>query len=275
MDAQDKLPSSKPYHCNSDNESELDQQPDNSYIPDIHNISLPASDSGSETCLKSVLEPGIMESPSSTPTQLSQSLLDGAGMGGPAYGPPPELGTSGAPQMTQIPQMPQFQQGNNPLGATMLNTSYPVPQYQPMPNIQVDLSDTDIMRIAIQTKQLLSDEIDKLVQQKVLKETADLRDRVTNLETDNKKLQESVVMLESKLSTKIDDLEQYSRRSCLRIAGVPETEHENTDDKVLDLATRLNIDISPRDIEAIALAQSDPMQPRSLMKTSPNHNQEK
>ena len=90
LDAQDKLPSSKPYHCNSDNESELDQQPDNSYIPDIHNISLPASDSGSETCLKSVLEPGIMESPSSTPTQLSQSLLDGAGMGGPAYGPPPE-----------------------------------------------------------------------------------------------------------------------------------------------------------------------------------------
>ena len=177
--------------------------------------------------------------------------------------------------MTQITQMPQFQQGNNPLGATMLNTSYPVPQYQPMPNIQVDLSDTDIMRIAIQTKQLLSDEIDKFVQQKVLKETADLRDRVTNLETDNKKLQESVVMLESKLSTKIDDLEQYSRRSCLRIAGVPETEHENTDDKVLDLATRFNIDISPRDIEAIALAQSDPMQPRSLMKTSPNHDQEK
>ena len=105
------------------------------------------------------------------------------------------------------------------------------------------------MHIVIQTKQLLSDEIDKLVQQKVLNETADLRNRVTSLETDNKNLQESIVVLETKLSTKIDDLEQYSCRSGLHTAGIPEAEHENTDDKVLYLATRLNIDISLRDID--------------------------
>ena len=126
---------------------------------------------------------------------------------------------------------------------------YPAPQYQPMQNMQVELSDHDVMRIAMQTKLLLGAEIDKLVQEKVLKETADLQNRVTTLETDNKNLQDSITVLETKLSTRIDDLEQYSRRSCIRIAGIPETEHENTDDKVLDLAAHLNIQLNPRDID--------------------------
>ena len=55
--------------------------------------------------------------------------------------------------------------------------------------------------------------------------------------------------MEAKLITKIDDLEQYSRRSCVRIAGIPERDNENTDDHVLDLAARLDIGIGPRDID--------------------------
>ena len=43
-------------------------------------------------------------------------------------------------------------------------------------------------------------------------------------------------------------ISSYSRRSCVRIAGIPETEHENTDERVLGLAERL-IDIGPRDID--------------------------
>ena len=140
------------------------------------------------------------------------------------------------------------------------------------------------MHIVIQTKQLLSDEIDKLVQQKVLNETADLRNRVTSLETDNKDLQESIFVLETKLSTKIDDLEQYSRRSGLRTAGITETEHENTDDKVLYLATRLIIDISLRDIDrrhcegpvrastaSIADEDGPPSRPREIIMKLKSH----
>ena len=249
--SQDDLSSSTPKQHHS-NIPEPDQELDNSHTPntiDIHNISLPGSESGSETFVKSVVEPNTMENISFTQTQQSQSILDGAGIGGDTHGPHTELGTTGVPQMVQIPQNPHmshFQQGFATPGTSM---GYPAPQYQPMQNMQVELSDHDVMRIAMQTKLLLGAEIDKLVQEKVLKETADLQSRVTTLETDNKNLQDSITVLETKLSTRIDDLEQYSRRSCIRIAGIPETEHENTDDKVLDLAAHLNIQLNPRDID--------------------------
>ena len=258
LDAHDDLSSSTPNQHHSNSIPEPDRELDNSYTPntvDIHNLSLPGSDSGSETFVKSVIEPITMDHLSFTQTQqsqsqpLSQPVLDGAAIGGDTHGPHTDLGTTGVPQMVQIPQNPHmshFQQGFATPGTSM---GYPASQYQPMQNMQVGLSDHDVMRIAIQTKLLLAAEIDKLVQEKVLKETADLQNRVTTLETDNKNLQESITVLETTLSTRIDDLEQYSRRSCIRIAGIPETEHENTDDKVLDLAAHLNIQLNPRDID--------------------------
>ena len=102
-----------------------------------------------------------------------------------------------------------------------------------MPNFQIGLSDHDIMKIAVQIKQLLSDEIEKLVGEKVKTETFELSKTVESLRSDNNKLKDSITKLEAKLTTKIDDLEQYSRRSCVRIAGIPETEHENTDEHVI------------------------------------------
>ena len=52
------------------------------------------------------------------------------------------------------------------------------------------------------------------------------------------------------LVKKLDDAEQYSRRNCLRISGVPETEGENTDELVLDIASsRLRVNISLSDID--------------------------
>lgn len=92
----------------------------------------------------------------------------------------------------------------------MLNAGYQVPQFQAVPNMQFGLSDADVMRIAIQTKQLLSDEIERLVQEQVKKETADLRDTVESLKQDNDDLRECMHNLERALSTKIDDLEQQS-----------------------------------------------------------------
>lgn len=62
-------------------------------------------------------------------------------------------------------------------------------------------------------------------------------------------LRDSLNEMEAKLSAKMDDLEQYSRRSCVRIAGIAETTGENTDDIVLGLANRLNLDINLRDID--------------------------
>ena len=55
--------------------------------------------------------------------------------------------------------------------------------------------------------------------------------------------------MEVTLATKVDDLEQYSRRSCLRIAGIEEKENEDNSELVLELADRLNIDVRLGDIE--------------------------
>lgn len=41
------------------------------------------------------------------------------------------------------------------------------------------------------------------------------------------------------LSDSLDELQQYSRRNSVRIAGIPETPGENTDDIVIDVANRL------------------------------------
>ena len=131
------------------------------------------------------------------------------------------------PQFTQIPAVPQMQYS------------------QPCTSI----SDNDVIRIAAVVKQMLSSEIETLVKERVQRETADLKSTISTLQADNKKLTDSVSKLEVKLSSRVDDLEQYSRRSCLRIAGIPETQDEDTDVLVLELAARLNINVQSSDIE--------------------------
>ncbi|PSN42454.1 hypothetical protein C0J52_18914 [Blattella germanica] len=55
--------------------------------------------------------------------------------------------------------------------------------------------------------------------------------------------------LESKLSEKHDDLEQYGRRMCLRVFGIPEERNEDTDMIAIDVAKRINVDLSIQDID--------------------------
>ena len=245
---------------NSDNGSDSEPEPE-TVVP--HNISLPTSDSGGETFLKTVLEPNIMESPSPSQSQQSQSLLAGPGMGyvGHAGEPLPEQlqqesyssGITHMSQLSHMQQLPQqlpqgmLQQAGGATG--MYNPGLPVQQYQTVPSFQMGISDHDIMKIATKTRELLSAEIEKMVEEKVKVKTAELSKSVESLKSDNENLKASVTKLEAKLITKIDDLEQYSRRSCVRIAGIPERDNENTDDHVLDLAARLDIDIGPRDID--------------------------
>lgn len=59
-------------------------------------------------------------------------------------------------------------------------------------------------------------------------------------------LQKKVTLLESK----VDDQEQYTRRNCLRIYGVTESEAESTDEVILKLAQeKLKVDMKKEDID--------------------------
>lgn len=62
----------------------------------------------------------------------------------------------------------------------------------------------------------------------------------------------SLVQVQSELkqaTVRNDDLEQYSRRSCLRISGVQENDNEDVSKIVLDIARQVGADISLQDID--------------------------
>lgn len=58
-----------------------------------------------------------------------------------------------------------------------------------------------------------------------------------------------IVELEKQLSSKQDDLEQYQRRQCLRIFGVPEDRGEDTDVIAIDVAKKIGVDLTIEDID--------------------------
>ena len=79
-----------------------------------------------------------------------------------------------------------------------------------------------------------------------------LQDRITSLEKSNKDLQDTYVSLTTRvavLEAQADQAEQYSRRNCLCISGIPETPDENTDNIVQAIANDIVSDIRLQDID--------------------------
>jgi hypothetical protein len=100
-------------------------------------------------------------------------------------------------------------------------TDLPIPQ-------QFAISDEDIQKIAYAVKSKLSEDIVKIINE----QTASLITKIDNLEKEN-----------SELKNEVDALEQYGRRSLIRISGIPEpTEEGDTTEKVRKIIS----DINPR-----------------------------
>ncbi|MEW8546421.1 MAG: hypothetical protein AB2693_23125, partial [Candidatus Thiodiazotropha sp.] len=143
----------------------------------------------------------------------------------------------------------------NPHPQQMMNFAQPQPMPQPMPQPHMQqfpqalpypgLSEEDLMRVAMKMKMLFRDEINELVEQRVALAVAPLKNELDSVKASlakvEKALQESV--------TKYDELEQYSRRSCLRITGIAESANEDVSKIVLDLSRRIKVDITPQDID--------------------------
>lgn len=68
--------------------------------------------------------------------------------------------------------------------------------------------------------------------------------------------------LAAKNSDCISDLEQYSRRDCLKILGIPKTEDENTDKIVKKVADLIDVDLIDEDI-SVSHRLHDGIQTRS------------
>ena len=95
------------------------------------------------------------------------------------------------------------------------------------------LKDSFEPQISEMTKSIVNGVIDGLTStiQSLQKENSELRTRVSTLEA------------------KADAAEQYSRRNCLRVAGIKEIASENTDVYVIDMAKAIGADITLDDIE--------------------------
>ena len=79
----------------------------------------------------------------------------------------------------------------------------------------------------------------------------ELDKKISAVELENKHLKSEVLRLSSIVehqSIQINDIEQYSRRDCIEIAGVPEVEDENTNELVLKIGNLIGVNINESDI---------------------------
>lgn len=138
-------------------------------------------------------------------------------------------------------------------------------QHSPAP-----MHPNDIAKIAQELKSLMTPELKSLVarpkddildiqaiiQEAVTKAVGAVKEQydsvISSLKAENAKLAAKCEVLETKLAQCVsanDDLEQYSRRNCLRISGVPQHDDESTDNIVLEIAKKINANTNLTDID--------------------------
>ena len=92
---------------------------------------------------------------------------------------------------------------------------------------------------------MIEELINKLVPVLIQSTHAELVNRIESVESENSTLRERVQQLE----LEADRAQQYSRRNCLRVSGLPEAQSENTDDIILDMAKAAGANLSLEEID--------------------------
>ena len=122
---------------------------------------------------------------------------------------------------------------------------------------QVTLSDTNLQTMATMIQQSFQPQIAQIIQDSFKQQVSELvgsivegvlkglKSKVAGLEKENTELKKRIGSLE----TALDNAEQYSRRNCLKITGVPETTEGSIDDYVCNLARAIDVDLSVDDID--------------------------
>ena len=83
------------------------------------------------------------------------------------------------------------------------------------------------------------------------KRIADVESSSAHILKENKLLKEEVLRLSNSLQAEketVSDLEQYIRRECLEISGIPEEMHEDTNDIVIRVGRMIGVEIENSDI---------------------------
>ena len=142
-----------------------------------------------------------------------------------------------------ISNLPPNMPSNMNLQTMQMPISGPMQSVAPMPTAPI--SDMDCLRIATMVKNLIKSEINQLVKQEVQQATHHLTKKIVSLQKSNDDLTTQV----RDLNGKVDDLEQYGRRMCIRISGVPELQGEIVNDIVMKVGDDINANVSRYDID--------------------------
>lgn len=191
------------------------------------------SDTGSQTHLKTpandlkttFTEPSTMQAVQASDPCPSQpaSEVDLA-----SQGPIPQ-NINQPPMISPVIYSSQMSMPNTQQPQQLLAFQSPLPHPAPcMPG----LTEQDLVRVAHLVKSILHEEIDLIVEARVNSATEPLKRELADMKAKYDKLQDEV----NELQVKHDDMEQYSRRMCLRISGIPEAENEDVTKLVLDFA---------------------------------------
>ncbi|VDI07335.1 Hypothetical predicted protein [Mytilus galloprovincialis] len=120
----------------------------------------------------------------------------------------------------------------------------------------VSISQEDIVRIAQTVKEFLIGDLHNLIDEKqkpVLRELKELKIKYDDLDKKMESFQDIITVHESSevsnnlkaeikyLKNKCDDLEQHSRKYMVRFTGVPFSYGENTDNKILKMQAKCNV----------------------------------
>lgn len=190
----------------------------------------------------------VLSTPHAEQSSAEQSSLhlNALQMDTPPPPPPflsqPMMGANMGPHMGASMYMPTTSPMNMNFPQQMLNFASQM-QHAPQTSI---LSDEDVPRVALQMKALLKEDIDNLIDARVALHVEPLKLELAAANTSIAELQQKVKLL----TKQQDDLEQYSRKSCVRVSGIKETANEDVNALVLGLANHVEADINLSDIVA-------------------------
>lgn len=140
----------------------------------------------------------------------------------------------------------------------------------------MSISDNDVARIALAVKQLIIADFHTIIDEKqkhLVDEIDTLKQKVHDLEMNQ---QDEIGHLKNQVSylqDRCEDLEQHSRKQCVRFSGVPVRPGENTDQVIIDIAQAIGVTLEPKDI--LISHRTGKNVPRQIIARVPNHNLKK
>ncbi|KAK3086271.1 hypothetical protein FSP39_016109 [Pinctada imbricata] len=163
-------------------------------------------------------------------------------------GPVPGSGMSTMPNMPNTPLQGIVAQG-------VARVSTPINPAQSQNQVPF-LPEYDIQRIALALENLLTEKLNARIDERI----TPLVECIDRLSIENKELH-----------MKLDELEMYSRKSCVRIFGVPESKTD-CDSAVMEIAEKLQVPLAPTEIAVShRVGKVSPSKPRPIIARITNY----